>query len=169
MGMPGDSYGMSPRSANNFRVKEGKKMMVKNFINEHGFEKVHFFAPQLCGDTLESTIEKLSNSRCFKDDYRYLMIKASSHKSKNGSAVRELTRPFENAQRTAFLAAQEKKKEREKALFSSAAKNVCRRIDKGHLFRQKYEGLGSFRQQTVEILKNAFFRAPPRKTNSKTK
>ena len=81
--MPGDSHGMSPRSANNFRVKEGKKMMVKNFINEHGFEKVHFFAPQLCGDTLESTIEKLSNSRCFKDDYRYLMIKASSHKSKS--------------------------------------------------------------------------------------
>ena len=79
------SHGLTARSAYNVRVKEGKKMMVKNFIDEHGFDKVHSFAPQLCGDNVESTIDKLSNSPCFKDDYRFLMIKASSYMSKSTS------------------------------------------------------------------------------------
>ena len=53
----------------------------------------------------------------------------------DGSAVKELTRPFENAQRTSFQTAYAQKKEREKALFSSAAKNVSTRVDKSRLFR----------------------------------
>ena len=88
--LPGDSHGLTARSANKFRIKEGKKLMVKQFINEHGFKKVHSFAPQLCGDSVESTIEKLSNSPCFKDDYRFLMIKASSYKSKSKSRPTEV-------------------------------------------------------------------------------
>merc|ERR1712025_878297 len=121
----------------------GKKLMVKNFLDENGFEKVRFFAPQLCADTLESTIEKMSSSPCFKDDYRYLMVKAARNQAINGSAVKDLTRPFANAQRSVFQATRDKEAERKKSLFSSAAKNVCTRVDKGHMFRQKYEGVGS--------------------------
>jgi len=168
--VPGESHGLSPRSANKVRVKEGKKLMLKNFINKHGFKNVNHFAPQLCGDSLDSTIEKLSNSPCFKDDYRYLMVKAATYASQDGTAVKTLTRPFENAQRSVFLAAQAKKTEREEALFSSAAKNVPTRVDKSKLFRQKYEGVGTFKQQTVEILKNSYFRAAaPSKKRTKPK
>ena len=85
-GLPGDEHGLSPRSANKFRVKAGKKLMVKNFISKHGYKNVNFFARQLCGDSLDSTVEKLSNSPCFKDDYRYLMVKAATHASKGASA-----------------------------------------------------------------------------------
>ena len=77
--VPSDSRGLTSRSAHNFRVKEGKKLMVKNFIDEHGFEKVRSFAPQLCGNTKGNTIEKLSSSPCFNDDYKSLMMKASRY------------------------------------------------------------------------------------------
>ena len=49
--------------------------------------------------------------------------------------MKTLTRPFENAQRSAFLSARAEKQEREKALFSSAAKNAPTRVDRARLFR----------------------------------
>ena len=77
--VPSDSRGLTSRSAHNFRVKEGKKLMVENVIDEYGFEKVRSFAPQLCGHTKDNTIEKLSSSPCFNDDYRSLTMKASRY------------------------------------------------------------------------------------------
>lgn len=164
----GDSHELTPRGAYNMRVKEGKKKMLRDFINQHGFDQVKLFAPQLCGDSLASTIEKLSTRSCFKDDYRYLQTKAARHTSQNGTAAKELTRPYKNAQRSALLSARKNRLAHEKALFSSAAQNVSTRVDKSHLFRKKYEGVGSFRQQTEEILKNSFFRAAPRRKHRNT-
>ena len=85
--VPLDFHGLTTRTAHKFRVKEGKKLMVKNFIDQHGFERVRTFAPHFCGHTMENTIEKLSNSPCFKDDYQSLTIKAARHKYKSKSRV----------------------------------------------------------------------------------
>lgn len=66
-------------------INDINKVMLKNFVDEHGFETLRSLAPEISGRNLESTIEKLANSPTFNDDYRSLVMKASSYKSKSQS------------------------------------------------------------------------------------